>query len=71
LGKNKATHVVADEAAIADNELKNVFEELGASISPDIGKPLNQWAPLFETIKPTLIQEANYIQPSYFEKLKA
>ncbi|WP_297945550.1 tRNA (adenosine(37)-N6)-threonylcarbamoyltransferase complex dimerization subunit type 1 TsaB [uncultured Fibrobacter sp.] len=71
LGKNKATHVVADEAAQADNELKAVFEELGASISPDTGKPLSQWAPLFDTVKPTLIQEANYIQPSYFEKLKA
>ena len=36
----------------------------------DTGKPLDMWAPLFDTVKPSLIQEANYIQPSYFEKLK-
>lgn len=71
LDKNKATHIVADEAALADAELKAVFDGIGASVTADTGKPLNLWAPLFETVKPTLIQEANYIQPSYFEKLKA
>jgi tRNA threonylcarbamoyladenosine biosynthesis protein TsaB len=71
LTSNKTTHVVADEAATTDAELKAVFGELGASITTDTGKPLSQWAPLFDTVKPTLIQEANYIQPSYFEKLKA
>ena len=71
LTTSKVTHVVADEAALADAEMKAVFEQLGVSVSPDTGKPLNLWAPLFDTVKPTLIQEANYIQPSYFEKLKA
>ena len=71
LNKDKATQIVADEAAQADAELKAEFEKIGASVTLDTGKPLNQWAPLFDTIKPTLIQEANYIQPSYFEKLKA
>ena len=71
LTSNKTTHVVADEAATTDAELKAVFDELGASITTDTGKPLSLWAPLFDTVKPTLIQEANYIQPSYFEKLKA
>lgn len=40
-------------------------------IVSDTGKPLDMWAPLFSTVKPSLIQEANYIQPSYFEKLKS
>lgn len=71
LSKDKATHVVADEAALADAKLKAVFDDLGASVTLDTGKPLNLWAPLFDSVKPTLIQEANYIQPSYFEKLKA
>ena len=71
LTSNKTTHVVADEAAATDAELKAIFDELSASITTDTGKPLSQWAPLFDTVKPTLIQEANYIQPSYFEKLKA
>lgn len=71
LDMGNATHIVADEAAQADAELKAEFEKIGASVTLDTGKPLNQWAPLFDTVKPTLIQEANYIQPSYFEKLKA
>ena len=71
LDKDKATQIVADEAALADAELKAEFEKIGASVTLDTGKPLNLWAPLFDTVKPTLIQEANYIQPSYFEKLKA
>lgn len=71
LGKDKATRIVADEAAVADAELKAAFDGLGADVTLDTGKPLNLWAPLFDTVKPTLIQEANYIQPSYFEKLKA
>ena len=40
-------------------------------IVSDTGKPLDMWKPLFDCIKPSLIQEANYIQPSYFEKLKS
>ena len=61
--------VVADSPAIADETLKAVFEEIGAKVDPDTGLPLDRWAPLFQTVKPSLIQEANYIQPSYFEKL--
>lgn len=71
LNKDKVTHIVADDAAVADAELKAAFDGLGADVTLDTGKPLNLWAPLFDTVKPTLIQEANYIQPSYFEKLKA
>ena len=64
-------NVVADSPAQEGEALKAVFAEIGASVTPDTGKPLDMWAPLFSTIKPSLIQEANYIQPSYFEKLKS
>lgn len=67
----KVKAIVADAPAQEDEALKNAFAEIGASVSPDTGKPLDMWAPLFSTVKPTLIQEANYIQPSYFEKLKS
>lgn len=63
-------HVVADASAQEDEALKAVFAEISASVTLDTGKPLSMWAPLFDTVKPSLIQEANYIQPSYFEKLK-
>ena len=63
--------VVADDAALADETLKATFDALGAKTVRDTGNPLSMWAPLFDTVKPSLIQEANYIQPSYFEKLKA
>ena len=61
---------VVDQAALDDQALSAVFAELGISTTLDTGKPLRMWSPLFETVKPSLIQEANYIQPSYFEKLK-
>ena len=61
---------VVDAAALADESLSAVFAELGIATTLDTDKPLSMWSPLFETVKPSLIQEANYIQPSYFEKLK-
>ena len=61
---------VVDAAALDDQALSAIFAELGISTTLDTGKPLSMWATLFETVKPSLIQEANYIQPSYFEKLK-
>ena len=64
-------NVVADSPAQEDEALKAVFAEIGASVTPDTGKPLDMWKPLFDCIRPSLIQEANYIQPSYFEKLKS
>ena len=71
LEKAQVKAVVTDDAALADETLKATFEKLGATTVRDMGLPLNRWAPLFDTVKPSLIQEANYIQPSYFEKLKA
>ena len=67
----KVKSIVADAPAQEDEALKAAFAEIGASVSLDTGKPLDMWAPLFQTVKPSLIQEANYIQPSYFEKLKS
>ena len=64
------TKAVVDASALADESLTTVFRDKGIETTLDTGKPLSMWAPLFETVKPSLIQEANYIQPSYFEKLK-
>ena len=61
---------VVDAAALADEALVAVFKDKGIATTLDTDKPLSMWSPLFETVKPSLIQEANYIQPSYFEKLK-
>ena len=64
------TKAVVDASALADESLTTVFRDKGIETTLDTGKPLSMWTPLFETVKPSLIQEANYIQPSYFEKLK-
>ena len=61
---------VLDDTANTCEAFKETFIELGTTITIDTGKPLSAWAPLFDSVKPSLIQEANYIQPSYFEKLK-
>lgn len=61
---------VVDAAALADEVLSATFAEKNIATTLDTDKPLSMWSPLFETVKPSLIQEANYIQPSYFEKLK-
>ena len=71
LRAGKPKTVVADAPAQEDETLKAVFAEIAATVTGDTGKPLSMWATLFDTVKPSLIQEANYIQPSYFEKLKA
>ena len=69
-GSKAVKTVVVDEAAAADETLKALFAETGMKGVLDTGKPLSMWSPLFESESPSLIQEANYIQPSYFEKLK-
>ncbi len=63
-------NAVVDAAALADESLSATFTAQGITTTLDTDKPLSLWSPLFETVKPSLIQEANYIQPSYFEKLK-
>jgi tRNA threonylcarbamoyladenosine biosynthesis protein TsaB len=62
-------NVVVDEHAQADETLSATFNEIGAASILDKGRPLSDWAKLFDKVAPSLMQEANYIQPSYFEKL--
>lgn len=70
LQTSSVKNAVVDAAALADEALIAVFKDKGIATVLDTDKKLNMWAPLFDTVKPSLIQEANYIQPSYFEKLK-
>lgn len=70
LQASSVKNAVVDVAALADEALVAVFKDKGIATVLDTDKKLNMWAPLFDTVKPSLIQEANYIQPSYFEKLK-
>ena len=70
LQTSSVKNAVVDAAALADETLVAVFKDKGIATVLDTDKKLNMWAPLFDTVKPSLIQEANYIQPSYFEKLK-
>ena len=69
LKSSDVNYVVVDENAASDETLKALFSEIGAATVIDKGKPLSNWARLFERVAPSLMQEANYIQPSYFEKL--
>lgn len=59
---------VVDATARDDACLMEFFSANGVKTVLDEGNPLNLWARLFEKHEPSLIQEANYIQPSYFEK---
>ncbi len=61
--------VVVDEAALADETLQAAFKETEAATLLDKGQPLSKWGKLFDSVTPSLMLEANYIQPSYFEKL--
>ena len=70
LQASSVKNAVVDAAALADEALVAEFKDKGIATTLDTDKKLNMWAPLFDTVKPSLIQEANYIQPSYFEKLK-
>ena len=70
LQASSVTTTVVDAAALADETLSAIFTDKKIETTLDTGKPLSMWSPLFESVKPSLIQEANYIQPSYFEKLK-
>ena len=70
LKESSVKTAVVDAAVLADELLSATFAEKNIATTLDTDKPLSMWSPLFETVKPSLIQEANYIQPSYFEKLK-
>ena len=68
LGTNQPKFAVIDATACDDTRLTEFFSAKGVKTVLDEGNPLSLWARLFENHEPSLIQEANYIQPSYFEK---
>ena len=68
LGANQPKFAVVDATARDDARLTEFFSTNGVETILDKGNPLSLWAKLFENHEPSLIQEANYIQPSYFEK---
>ena len=71
LKTNPVKTVVVDEAALADEVLSDYIAHSGAKVVNEKGQPLSLWQKLFDKVEPSLTQEANYIQPSYFEKLKS
>ena len=68
LGTSQPKFAVVDATAGDDARLTEFFSGHGIKTVLDEGNPLSLWAKLFENHEPSLIQEANYIQPSYFEK---
>ena len=68
LSESLPKFAVVDATARDDARLTEFFSANGVKTVLDEGNPLSLWARLFENHEPSLIQEANYIQPSYFEK---
>ena len=68
LGTNQPKLAVIDATACDDARLTEFFSAKGVKTVLDEGNPLSLWVRLFENHESSLIQEANYIQPSYFEK---
>jgi tRNA threonylcarbamoyladenosine biosynthesis protein TsaB len=68
LGASLPKFAVVDATARGDERLTEFFSTKGIKTVLDEDNPLSLWARLFENHSPSLIQEANYIQPSYFEK---
>lgn len=69
LQEQKVSALVVDDAALGDEALSASIASSGAEIVNEKGQPLSRWQVLFDKVQPSLTQEANYIQPSYFEKL--
>lgn len=70
LNDNEPSAMVIDDAALADESIALFVREKGVLTINEKNQSLSAWAPLFDSIPASLIQEANYIQPSYFEKLQ-
>ena len=68
LAANHPKFAVIDATARDDERLTEFFSAKGVKTVLDEGNPLSLWAKLFDNHDSSLIQEANYIQPSYFEK---
>lgn len=69
LQASEARTLVVDETAQKDEAIQAFANERGCKQISDVGLPLNGWSPLFAETKASLVQEANYIQPSYYEKV--
>ena len=69
LKSNTIKSIVIHEHVSADETLMAAIKEINAATILDKGLPLSDWAKLFDKVTPSLMLEANYIQPSYFEKL--
>ena len=68
LGASLPKFAVVDATARDDARLADFFSANDVKTVLDEGYLLSLWAKLFDNHEPSLIQEANYIQPSYFEK---
>ncbi len=70
LEANTPKNIVLDDAALADEAIAGFIQQKNISTTNEKNQPLSAWSALFDVVPASLIQEANYIQPSYFEKLK-
>lgn len=62
------TDVILDSFALDDAEIKSAIEQKDLKVTLITGTELESFLVFLDQLKPSLIQEANYIQPSYFEK---
>ena len=69
LQSHNVSTLVVDDSALSDESIAGYIEKVQAKIVNEKGQPLSKWKILFDKVEPSLTQEANYIQPSYFEKL--
>ena len=69
LQSHNVSTLVVDDSALSDESIAGYIEKVQAKIVNEKGQPLSKWEVLFDKVEPSLTQEANYIQPSYFEKL--
>lgn len=60
--------VILDSFALDDAEIKSAIEQKDLKVTLITGAELESFLVFLDQLKPSLIQEANYIQPSYFEK---
>src|SRR5574344_207045 len=60
--------VILDSFALDDAEIKSAIEQKDLKVTLITGTELESFLVFLDQLKPSLIQEANYIQPSYFEK---
>lgn len=67
---NSPLEIVGDSFTAEDSEIGDFIKRRGVKWTPFSGRSLSTFLKFFDELQPSLIQDANYIQPSYFEKLK-